>query len=127
MGACISAFLGSVLMKKIVVSLISLILITSCANQNIKQKKPDEALIKFAFANCLLWYFESKSYESDDIRSISGGIVETNNISIDKFQEIALFVQNFEPASDTKNDIDPMLLRCFYLDNDDEFIKIISE
>ena len=81
-------------------------------------------LKKFSYANCLMWYFESKGYDTEDVRSISGGIVETSNISLDKFQEIALIVKEYQPEMETKNNIDINLLKCFYLEESAELNKV---
>lgn len=74
-------------------------------------------LQKFALATCLLDYFESKGYDTSDIRAIGSGIVETSDVSIDQFQKIALAVRAFTPTLETKQSIDKKLLRCFYLEN----------
>jgi len=58
----------------------------------------------------------NKNYNTNDIRSISAGIVETSNISIDIFSEISIFIKNYQPNLETKNDIDLELNKCFYLE-----------
>lgn len=82
-------------------------------------------MYKYAQVNCLFWYFSEKGYDTKDIRSISGGIVETSNISIDQFQEIALFMKSYAPEIKSKNNIDPKLARCFQLERSSELNSII--
>lgn len=69
----------------------------------------------FAQANCLFWYFKEQGLPLDDIRAIAGGIVETSDLPAEVFQEVALSVQSFEPATASKANIDPKLSRCFQL------------
>ena len=71
-------------------------------------------------------YFESKGYDTSDIRSISGGIVETSNISIERFQEMALLVKKYTPQLETKQNINKELLKCFHLDADIEINNKIN-
>ena len=52
--------------------------VSGCASSGMEKSNSNESLTKFAYANCLMWYFESKKYNTDDIRAISGGIVETS-------------------------------------------------
>jgi len=86
-----------------------------------------ETLYKYAHANCIFWYFKEKGYNTDDIRLISGGMVETSSISIEKFQNIALFIKDYEPQIDTKNNIDSKLNRCFVLESSAELKNIIND
>ena len=111
-------------MRWLIILLPLSIYLSGCAGSNtLVQEKPSE-LKKFAYANCLMWYFESKGYDTEDVRSISGGIVETSNISLDKFQEIALIVKEYQPEMETKNNIDINLLKCFYLEESAELNKV---
>ena len=111
-------------MRWLIILLPLIIYLSGCASNNtLVQEKPNE-LKKFAYANCLMWYLESKGYDTEDVRSISGGIVETSNISLDKFQEIALIVKEYQPEIETKNNIDINLLKCFYLEESAELNKV---
>ena len=101
--------------------------VTGCASSGIERNHSNESLTKFAYANCLMWYFDNKRYNTDDIRAISGGIVETSNVSIDKFQEIALFIKDYDPNLETKQDIDKKLLRCFSLERSKKLNEIIAK
>lgn len=103
-----------------------IVAISGCATSGMERKTLNESLTKFAYANCLMWYFESKKYNTDDIRAISGGIVETSDASIDKFQEIALFIKDYDPKLETKQDIDKQLLRCFSLESSEELQALIK-
>ena len=104
-----------------------IVIVSGCASSGIERSNSNESLTKFAYANCLMWYFESKKYNTDDIQAISGGIVETSNVSIDKFQEIALFIKNYDPSLETKQDIDKKLLRCFNLERSEKLKAILSK
>lgn len=110
--------------------IISIVLISlylnGCATLKSETNQDRSDLAKFAYANCLLWYFESKGYETTDIRAISGGIVETSDISLEKFQDIALAVKSYNPVIKTKNNIDRNLLKCFYLKDDEELNEYLE-
>jgi len=107
--------------------LVLFVIVSGCASSSIKKNNSNESLTKFAYANCLMWYFESKNYGIDDIRAISGGIVETSNVSFDKFQEIALFIKDYDPSLETKQNIDKKLLRCFHLEQSEKLKAIIAK
>lgn len=113
-------------MRPILSILIVSLYLNGCANLKTEADQARSDLTKFAYSNCLLWYFESKGYETADIRAISGGIVETSDISLEKFQNIALAVQSYNPAIKTKNDIDLNLLKCFYLKDDEKLSKYLE-
>jgi len=101
---------------RIVLSIILVSLFLSgCAAYKTGKDKAQSDLTKFAYANCLMWYFESKGYDTEDIRAISGGIVENSDISLERFQNIALAVKSYSPDIETKNNIDLNLLKCFHL------------
>ena len=53
--------------------------------------------------------------------------LETNDISIDRFTEIALLVKEFDPALKSKQEIDLLLLRCFHLDRNTELKELLYE
>ena len=99
--------------------LISLSL-SGCVSYKTEQDKTRDHLTQFAYANCLMWYFESKGYDTKDIRAISGGIVETSDISLEVFQAVALDVRSYHPDIKTKNNIDLNLLKCFHLKDYDK-------
>ncbi len=107
--------------------LLAMVFVSGCASTDVERKNSTESLTKFAYANCLMWYFEYKKYNTDDIRAISGGIVETSSISIDKFQEIALFIKDHNPNLETKHNIDKKLLRCFSLEKSEELKAIMAK
>lgn len=96
----------------------------SCAS---KKDVFESGLYEYSQANCLYWYFENKGYDTSDIRSISGGMVEISGESIEKFQEISLFIKNYRPDIKTKNNIDVDLYRCFHLRDSEELKNIIEE
>ena len=101
--------------------------ISGCATNKVMVKSSSNELDKFAYANCLMWYLESKGYDSSDVRSISGGIVEKSDFTIDRFQQIALAVKEFQPDMRTKNDIDINILKCFHLENSEDLKKVLGK
>ena len=112
---------------RLILSIVLLSLfLNGCATLKPEADQDRSDLAKFAYANCLLWYFESKGYDTADIRAISGGIVETSDISLDIFQDIALAVKSYSPVIKTKNDIDPNLLKCFYLAGDEKLNEYLE-
>jgi len=114
-------------MVKVFLIFFVIVIVSGCASSGIERNNSNESLTKFAYANCLMWYFETKNYNTDDIRAISGGIVETSDVSIDKFQEIALFIKDYEPNLESKQDIDKKLLRCFNLERSEKLKAIIAK
>lgn len=86
-----------------------------------------EVLYQYAQANCLFWYFEENGYDTDDIRSIAGGIVERSDISADKFQEISLFVKSYSPQLESKSNISVSLNKCFHLKKSKGLQEIIDK
>ena len=112
-------------MLRYIFILFTISFLSGCATLKPNKIKHNQQLMKFAYANCLMWYFKGKKYNTDDITAISGGIVETSNISINKFQEIALFIRNYNPELKTKQNIDKKLLRCFHLENSNKLKEII--
>ena len=104
-------------------------LITSCsqASQLTDTKKHvDDELLQFAEASCFFWYFKKKNYDLNDIRAISGGIVEMGSHSADKYQKLSLIVKEYRPAITTKQNIDIDLLKCFKLDTDEAFLDKLN-
>jgi hypothetical protein len=86
-----------------------------------------EELLDFAKANCFFWYFKKKGYDLEDIRSISGGIVEMGSYSADRYQQVSLMVRDYFPSIETKQNIDIDLLKCFILDKDADFIRSLNK
>lgn len=105
---------------------ISLAVLSSCASPPKINSPVVSPLYKFALANCMFQYFGDKGYETSDIRSISGGIVETSDVSADKFQAIAIFISEYTSDLETKNNIDEQLNTCFNLERSEEFRKLID-
>ncbi len=106
--------------------LLFVVSISGCASTGVQRNNLNESLVKFAYANRLMWYFEQKNYNTDDIRAISGRIVDMSDVSIDKFQEVALFIKDYNPNLETKHNIDKNLLRCFNLDKSGELKAIMK-
>ena len=113
-------------MKSLIFCLLILLFVSGCVTTTANKNTPSKILMQFAYANCLMWYLEDNNYDSNDVRAIAGGIVETSDISLDKFQDIALFVKSYDPKLETKQNIDRKLLRCFHLDSSKELKAIIS-
>ena len=106
------------------------ILSVACTNLNHKVEEGNQnsggELLKFAEANCFFWYFKKKGYDLQDIRAISGGIVETGSYSSEKYQQVSLLVKGYTPPISTKQGIDIDLFKCFQLGEDMEFINSLQ-
>jgi hypothetical protein len=89
-------------------------------------QQASEQLLDFAKANCFFWYFKKQGYDLEDIRSISGGLVEMGSYSADRYQQVSLMVRDYSPALETKQNIDVDLLKCFTLDSDPDFIRSLG-
>ncbi|MFA0790417.1 hypothetical protein ACCI51_07645 [Microbulbifer echini] len=103
--------------------------LVSCAPPPTSSTSEDtqEMLYQYAQANCLFWYFKEKGYDTDEIRSIAGGIVEHSDVSADKFQEISLFIKNYSPNLKSKNNINVSLSKCFNLKKSEGLRNIIDK
>lgn len=88
----------------------------------VSELNSDSELLEFAQASCFYWYFKNKNYDLQDIRAITGGIVEMGSYSADIYQVVALKVKNYSPNLLTKQNIDIDLLKCFELDRDPDFL-----
>jgi len=110
--------------KKISI-LFFLSLLLSCTPGISSQDERTKTLYKYAYSSCIFWYFKEKGYDAEDIRSVNGGIVETSQVSLDKFQEISLFIKDYTPSIQTKNNIDQHLAKCFYLEDSKDLSNII--
>ncbi|XOF35178.1 MAG: hypothetical protein ACL93V_07790 [Candidatus Electrothrix sp. YB6] len=86
----------------------------------------EQRLWKFAYANCLFQYFQTKGYDLHDIRAISGGYTEMTEASTETLQEIARQIELYQPELRTKQDIDPVLYKCFFLEDNEALKRIIS-
>lgn len=93
----------------------------SCSSQKIR----DTSVLDFAMANCMFQYFESKGYDSDGLRAIAGGIVEMSERPVEDFTQVALFIENYQTKMKTKNNVDPLLARCFEMKSDAEFLRLV--
>jgi hypothetical protein len=67
------------------------------------------------------------NYDLEDIRGISGDIVETGSYSAPRYGRVSLLVKNYAPEISTKQEIDVDLLKCFELERDDEFLSSLEE
>src|SRR5690554_4851309 len=100
---------------RIVLSIILVSLFLSgCAAYKTGKDKAQSDLTKFAYANCLMWYFESKGNDTEDIRAISGGMVENSVICVKRFQKLLLAVMSYSSDIESKNNVDLNLLKCFH-------------
>ncbi|MGL6161926.1 hypothetical protein [Microbulbifer sp.] len=104
-----------------------LFVLASCAPSPNSGEGDQEVLYQYAQASCLFWHFKEKGYDTDDIRSITGGIVERSNISAEKFQEISLFVKSYSPQLESKNNISVSLNKCFHLKQSEGLQEIIDK
>ncbi|WP_324170601.1 hypothetical protein [Sulfurimonas sp.] len=109
---------------KLLILLLSILSITGCVNKEpLANKQKKDELLQFAQANCMLWYFKKKGYDTQDIRAISGGIVELGSYSAEKYQNVAFLVKKYSPNLHSKNNIDVALWKCYKLDSDKLFLE----
>jgi hypothetical protein len=107
---------------KLRVLILCALLSTSCVSQEYN----DSELVKFAEANCFFWYFKKNNFKLDDIRGITGGMVEMGHLSAEKYQQAALAVKDYKPSLKFKNNIDVDLGKCFYMKSDKAFLEKLS-
>ena len=65
--------------------------------------------------------------DTKDIVAISGGYVEMGTSAAAVYQEIAVSIKSFQTKRKTKQDIDPGLLKCFYLEDNLSLQSIIHK
>lgn len=115
-------------MSRHLLILCAAVLLSSCVHAA-EQRQPAlrAELIDFAKANCLFWYFSKKGYDLEDIRGISGGIVELGTASAEQYERVSLLVKNYRPPLKTKQAIDIDLLKCFTMEHDADFLRSLAE
>ena len=113
-------------MKRLISCLLFILILSGCVTTTSNKNTPSNVLMQFAFANCLMVYLEEKNYDSYDVRAIAGGIVETSDVSLDKFQGHSAICKKLRPENRTKQNIDRKLLKCFHLDSSTELKAIIN-
>ena len=104
------------------------VLLSSCVHATEKMPPaPQAELLDFAQANCLFWYFSKKGYALDDIRAISGGMVERGTASAEQYEQVSLLVKRYSPQLKTKQALDIDLLKCFTMEHDADFLRSLAE
>lgn len=111
---------------KLTLVFLSALLMTACSHINTGEQTNEDTLYKYAYSSCLFWYFKSQGYDTEDIRAISGGIVEKSEVSLDKFQEMSLYLKDSASPVASKNDVNPDLNKCFHLETDTLLKEIIK-
>jgi len=115
-------------MNKYLLILCSAVLLSSCVHAAEKvPPAPQDELLDFAKANCLFWYFSKKGYDLEDIRGISGGIVERGSAAAEQYERVSLLVKNYRPPLKTKQGIDIDLLKCFTMEHDADFLRSLAK
>ncbi|TNC83857.1 MAG: hypothetical protein CSH37_12740 [Thalassolituus sp.] len=97
-----------------------------CMAPQVKNSTEGNELEAFAKVNCLYWYFKKKGYDTNDIQAIAGGVVEMSESSAESFQNIALFVKDYQPDIKSKANVDVDLYKCFKLDDSEELRSLIK-
>jgi len=98
-----------------------------CTKGGIQSNNSYSELRQFARVNCFYWYFKSQSYDVNDLRNISGGIVEKSAFPLEVFTEVSMLVREYNPQVEFKHATSPLLARCFYIDNDPEFLAKLEK
>ena len=84
-------------------------------------------LLNFAHVNCLFNYIKSMGYETEDLRTLSAGIVEKSTLDPEKFVRVHELVKSYESSAKYKADVDTNLTKCFEIPFDKNFTKKIEE
>ena len=115
-------------MRAALLMLCEAVLLSSCvqAADSPPSVRPGE-LLDFAEASCFLQYFEKKGYDLEDIRAISGGIVERGSFAPEQYEQVSLLVKSYRPPLKTKQQIDLDLLKCFTLKDDPAFLHSLAK
>lgn len=111
---------------KLTLVFLSALMTTACSHINTGQQPNEDILYKYAFSSCLFWYFKNQGYDTEDIRAINGGIVQQSEVSLDKFQEISLYLKDSASPVASKHDINSGLNKCFHLETDTLLKEVIS-
>jgi hypothetical protein len=115
-------------MKRFLLSLCGIVFLSSCVHAaEPKALAPQAELLDFAKANCFYWYFSKKGYDLEDIRAVSGGMVERGTASPEYYGQISLLVKKYSPSLKTKQNIDIDLLKCFTMEHDADFLRSLAE
>jgi hypothetical protein len=86
----------------------------------------DPNLVGFSFANCLFWYFQQQGWDVEGIGSISGGYVETGDKPAEAYERLVAFIRDYHPPVQTKQKVDPDLVRCFHLQDSSEWRGLVK-
>jgi len=115
-------------MKRCLQATFLLLVLTSCTHTPPPSVAPRSSeLLQFAKANCLFWYFKKKGYDVQDIRAISGGMVELGSAAAEQYERIAQLVKDYKPQLTSKQEIDVDLLKCFTMEQDAAFLRALHE
>jgi hypothetical protein len=126
MNACVSV-------RSFIITASFALLLVSCLSVPKNDREIDKAVVsaeknlrQFGYVNCLYWYFDKKGYDTKDLRSIAGAIVELGYSSADKYRRLASFMREYRPHMTTKSEIDVDLFKCFKFDESAEFNRLIE-
>ncbi|CCN33831.1 exported hypothetical protein [Vibrio nigripulchritudo SO65] len=110
--------------KALMLSLLSpALLVCAPSHAELEQKQ----LLNFAHVNCLFNYMKSKGYETEDLRTLSAGIVEKSTLDPEKFVHVHELVKSYESSAKYKAEVDTNLTKCFEIPFDKNFAKKIEE
>jgi hypothetical protein len=86
----------------------------------------DPLLVGFSFANCLSLYFQQQGWDAEGIGNISGGYVEIGDKPAEAYERLAAFIRDYHPPLQTKQKVDPDLVRCFHLQDSSEWRELVK-
>lgn len=86
---------------------------------------PDPHLVGFSRATCFANYLDEKGWDAQSARNIAGGYVELGTRSAEAYEALANFIRDFEPPLGSKQAIDPHLSRCFQIENDNQWQRLV--
>lgn len=85
----------------------------------------DPHLVAFSRAICFAYYLEEKGWDAESARHIAGGQVELGTRSAEAYEALANHVRAFEPPLGSKHRIDPHLSRCFQIEDDADWQRLV--
>lgn len=86
---------------------------------------PDPDLVGFSRATCFAYYLQEKGWDAQSARNIAGGYVELGTASAEAYEALARFIADFEPPLGSKHPIDAHLSRCFQIEDDATWQRLV--
>ncbi|HTV21410.1 MAG TPA: hypothetical protein VMG12_22135 [Polyangiaceae bacterium] len=85
----------------------------------------DPFLVGFARATCFAVYLEEKGWDGQSARNIGGGYLELGSASAEAYAALSSFIRGFEPPLGSQQPTDAHLSRCFQIEDDAEWQRLV--